>query len=115
MLKDVEEAETRRKGANDAHEAPLHFGTMNQYGDKRSDRLETIDRLLNEGVPGLQMRHFTNYNVVRKGSKEPAGRHDNCGWVDSVQPICDADLSTRRFCADYSVSNGCISPGYAKQ
>lgn len=42
------------------------FRPMNRYGELRNDRLAQIESLLNAGIPGCAMSHFSGFSTSRK-------------------------------------------------
>ena len=45
------------------------FRPMNRYAEMRTKRLESIELLLSEAIPGLEMRHFRDFNEKRQAQR----------------------------------------------
>ncbi len=45
------------------------FRPMNRYAELRTKRLESIEVLLSNAVPGLEMRHFRDFNEKRRDQR----------------------------------------------
>jgi hypothetical protein len=45
------------------------FRPMNRYAELRTKRLESIEGYLSKRVPDLEMRHFRDFNEIRKNQK----------------------------------------------